>query len=231
MRKFFVYFITCVLVFSVMASGCMRYSIIEKIKLNDLISYIDKNSEISTDIELGGWAYYQNYDEPNHADRVNLYYYGSSCLKDFDVIRVTVNEYLSNNPDSFLNNCIISIYFSYDRFLPNSGMAPNFIAIASNLFFSYREIEFENEETPYLKYFKIGEGTRIAEARGENPIRISDMRDFEPSIKYLMIETDLIYDDSSFLSTWDTLEGIFVRTGDAEESSNIQESLRAECNL
>lgn len=206
----------------------MRNSIIDRIKLNDLISYIDKSSEISTDIILGGWEYFQNYDEPNHADRVNLYYYGSSCLKDFDVIRVTVNEYLSNNPDSFLNNCIISIYFSYDRFLPNSGMAPFFIAIASN---SYRECDFENEETPYLKYFKIGEGTRFAEARGENPIRISDMRDFEPSIKYLMIETDLIYDDSSFLSTWDTLEGIFVRTGDAEESSNIQESLRAECNL
>lgn len=195
------------IVYIFLLCGCNSVS--DRMKLSGLIDYIEETSGKSDNVILSAWDYGNDASNPNNLDYVHLYYYGSSELIELDRIRVSINSFLVSNPDSFLNDCAICVFLSYDEYHRDIGMEASFVATTSNTRRLYGTTDVEVTDTDYLQCFAIGSGCQ----NGDNEIRFSDLSEFEPSIVYLRIDANIEYDDYSFLSSWNELEGVRVNTG------------------
>ena len=79
--------------------------------LNDVIEYVEANSGKDQTVRLTNWSY--GSSNGMGLSIVHLDYSGSYDLLQLDKIRVAINNYMVENPDSFLNSCAICITLSY----------------------------------------------------------------------------------------------------------------------
>lgn len=175
--------------------------------LNDVIEYVETYSGKDESVRLTDWSYgpskESNGMERNH---VYLYYSGTYELLQLDKIRVTVNNYLEENPDSFINSCVIFLVLSYSDYeydMWDSSEA-NFVAMASNINSFNESNDEESVVIHSVNRFIIFEWHDNGHSSEE--IKISDLKDFEPTIQQLKISARITYDDYSFLKEWDRLE-------------------------
>lgn len=209
--------------------------------LNDVIEYVEENSGKDDSVKLTDWEFSSNKnDDARYLDSVYLNYSGSYDLLQLDKIRVAINNYMVENPDSFLNSCAICITLSYSDYtydMWNSSKA-NYVAMASNCTDFHAINKTEYKDTDYIDCFAICKWEDNGHSSDE--IKLSDIKSFEPSIRYLVIGTDITYDDYSFLKDWDNLEGFWIdvwsidddgRKVMPEEEQRVYEDICNSCGL
>lgn len=184
---------------SVITSGCDDRQSDRRI-LNYVIEYVEENNGKDDSVKLTDWELSSNNnDDARYLDSVYLNYSGSYDLLQLDKIRVAVNSFLNENPDGYLNDCAICITLSYSDYtydMWNSSKA-NYVAMASNCTAFHAINKTEYKDTDYTDCFAICEWQDSGHSSDE--IKLSDIKNFEPSIQYLVIGADITYDDYAFL--------------------------------